>query len=315
MNERNDMTCGELADVAAELALGVLTGRERAMAVAHLEECEACRENVRQLMATGDQLLELLPPAEPPAGFESRVLERLGLSAPATEEERGVELPPAEPSAGFESRVLERLGLAAPSVRPQNAGQAGKEASGPDAYSQLVARPGGTGHRGAAREGKRLTGDRPGSDQPSAPPARPGGRKRPGRMRRVLAASAMGLAVIAAGLGGWRIGAGTSPAASTASGPLTQASLVTAAHQDVGDIFIYKGATRWVYMSVDMGSGNEAVTCQVIGADGRATTIGTFQLADGYGSWGSPAPGNLETATGARLVSANGTVLASATFR
>ena len=87
MSELNDMTCAELADVAAELALGVLTGRERAMAIAHLDECDACREDVRQLMATGGQLLELLPTAEPPAGFETRVLERIGLSAPAQEEE------------------------------------------------------------------------------------------------------------------------------------------------------------------------------------------------------------------------------------
>lgn len=310
MNERNDMTCAELTDVAAEVALGVLTGRERAMAVAHLEECEACREDVRQLMATGDQLLELLPPAEPPAGFETRVLERLGLSAPAAEEAPDVELPPAEPSAGFETRVLERLGLAATPALPKNAGKSGKEASGPDAYPQLIARRGGgTGQRGAAREGKR-----PGSDQPSAPPARPGGTKRPGRMRRVLAATAVGFAVIAAGVGGWRIGAGTTPAASTAAGALTQASLLTATHNDVGDMFIYRGETPWLYMSVDMGSGNEPVTCQVIGADGQTTTIGTFQLADGYGSWGSPAPGNLTGATGARLVSTNGTVLASATF-
>src|SRR5580692_367541 len=81
MSELNDMTCAELADVAAELALGVLTGRERAIAIAHLNTCEACREDVRQLMATGEQLRELLPAAEPPAGFESRVLERLGLPA------------------------------------------------------------------------------------------------------------------------------------------------------------------------------------------------------------------------------------------
>jgi hypothetical protein len=296
-----------MADVAAEVALGVLTGRERAMAVAHLEECETCREDVRQLMATSDQLLELLPPAEPPAGFETRVLERLGLSAQAEEEAPGVELPSSEPSAGFETRVLERLGLAAP---PANAGKAGKEAPGTDAYPQLIARRGGgTGHRGAGQDGKR-----PGGDQPGAPPARPGGTKRPGRMRRMLAASAMGLAVVAAGIGGWRIGASTTPAASVAVGPLTQASLLTAAHKDVGDIFVYSGDTRWVYMLVDTGMGNEPVTCQIVGADGQAITIGTFQLADGYGSWGSPAPDNLGTPTGARLVTANGTVLASATF-
>jgi len=75
------MTCAELHDVAAELALGALTGRERAAAIAHLETCWACREGVRQLTAAGGRLLELLPPAEPPIGFEIRVLERLGARA------------------------------------------------------------------------------------------------------------------------------------------------------------------------------------------------------------------------------------------
>ena len=75
------MTCAELHDVAAELALGALTGRERAAAIAHLEQCWACREGVRQLTVAGGRLLELLPPAEPPAGFEIRVLERLGACA------------------------------------------------------------------------------------------------------------------------------------------------------------------------------------------------------------------------------------------
>jgi hypothetical protein len=267
MSELNDMTCAELADVAAELALGVLTGRDRAAAIAHLDECDECREYVRQLMATGEQLLELLPTAEPPAGFETRVLERIGLPAPAREETQE------------------------------------------DTYPQLISRREDSAkHRGPAR------GTRPGAGQPGAPPAGPAGTRRPGRMRRLLAATAVGLAVIAAGLGGWRIGAGTAPAASTASGPLTSASLLSATHQNVGDIFVYWGKTRWVYMSVDLESGNGTVKCQVVGKDGQVTTIGSFQLADGYGSWGSPDPGNTGPLSGARLVSANGTVLATATF-
>ena len=284
MSELNDMTCAELADVAAELALGVLTGRERAMAIAHLDRCDECREHVRQLMATGEQLLELLPPAEPPAGFETRVLERLGLPAPAQGE--------------------------------------GREE---DNYPRLISQRGGNpGHRGAAGGGTRPRADRPGSDrpradrpsagQPGAPPAGPGGTRRPGRMRRVLAATAVGLAVIVAGLGGWRIGAGTAPAASSAAGPLKSASLLSATHQDVGDIYVYSGESTWLYMSVDMGSGNEAVTCQVVGKDGQVSKIGSFQLADGYGSWGSPDPGNIGPLSGARIVSADGTVLATATF-
>jgi hypothetical protein len=232
MSELNDMTCAELADVAAELALGVLTGRERAVAIAHLNTCEACREDVRQLMATGEQLRELLPPAEPPAGFETRVLQRLGLPVPAGD------------------------------------GQAG------------------------------------------APPAGPGGASRPGRMRRVLAAAAVCLAVIGTGLGGWRIGVGSAPAAS----PLMSASLVSASSEHVGRVFYYSSDPEWLYMSVDLGSGDGLVTCQVIDGEGRVATVGSFRLADGYGAWGSPDPGTIGELTGARLVSANGTVLATGTF-
>jgi hypothetical protein len=264
MSELSDMTCVELADVAAELALGVLTGRERATAVAHLGGCDACREDVRQLMATGEQLLELLPPAEPPAGFETRVLERLGLPSPAQE----------------------------------------------DAYPRLISRgENSPRRRGATRGGARPGADRPNADRAGAPPARPGGTRQAGRLRRALAAIAMGLALFGAGLGGWRIGVGTS-----ATGQLASASLVSATHENVGNIFLYSGTPRWLYMSVDMEVGQESVTCQVVGTDGRVTDIGTFQLADGYGSWGSPDPGNIGTLTGAQLVSANGTVLATATF-
>src|ERR1700742_1840713 len=79
MSEQNQMSCGEFADVAAELALGVLTGRERAQAVAHLDECDSCREHVRQLSLTGEEMLGLLPSREPSQGFESRVMDRLGV--------------------------------------------------------------------------------------------------------------------------------------------------------------------------------------------------------------------------------------------
>jgi hypothetical protein len=133
-------------------------------------------------------------------------------------------------------------------------------------------------------------------------------------MRRVLATVAVGLAVIVAGLGGWRIGVGTAPAASSAAGPLMSASLLSATHQEVGEIYVYSGRSTWLYMSVDLGSGDEAVSCQVVGKDGQVSKIGSFQLADGYGSWGSPDPGNVGPLSGARIVSANGTVLATAAF-
>lgn len=129
-------------------------------------------------------------------------------------------------------------------------------------------------------------------------------------MRRGLAAVAVCLAVVGAGLGGWRVGAGSVPAASQ----LASASLVSATSQHAGKLFYFKGDPEWLYMSVDLGSGNGTVTCQVIAANGRVTTIGSFRLADGYGAWGSPDPGDLGELTGARLVSASGAVLATGTF-
>jgi hypothetical protein len=81
MSEHGDMACAHVHDVAAELALGALTGRELAAALAHLDTCRACREDVRRLMVIGGRLLELLPPAAPPAGFETRVVERLAAAS------------------------------------------------------------------------------------------------------------------------------------------------------------------------------------------------------------------------------------------
>ena len=78
MTGLNEMDCDDLAEVAAELALGVLTGRERAHAIMHLDRCDTCREHVRDLAVTEEELLALLPGHEPPVGFETRVVSRFG---------------------------------------------------------------------------------------------------------------------------------------------------------------------------------------------------------------------------------------------
>jgi hypothetical protein len=64
--------------LAAEAALDLIGGTERAALLLHLDGCEACRELVHQLSATADDLVLLAPESEPPAGFEQRVLARLG---------------------------------------------------------------------------------------------------------------------------------------------------------------------------------------------------------------------------------------------
>ena len=74
----NTLTCAEFAALAPELALDLLSGDERAAALAHLAGCRSCQTNLDELARTADALLLLAPSGEPPAGFESRVLARLG---------------------------------------------------------------------------------------------------------------------------------------------------------------------------------------------------------------------------------------------
>jgi hypothetical protein len=260
------MSCDEFAQVAAELALGVLTGRERAAALAHLDGCESCRELVRELTMTGEELLGLLPSREPPAGFETRVLERIGLSAPS---------PPRPRRRSLADRLADR--------------RADRRAEG-----------------GA---------DRPAAGRPAA--GRPPGRPR-NRIRSALSAVAVVLALVGAGLGGWGLRAATATPASphsTTSSALSSAALVTTAHQTVGMVFVYNRTPWWLYMSVNLATvGNVTVKCQLETTGGQFTTIGDFRLSDGYGTWGSPYSTGGGGIVGARLLSANNTVLATATF-
>jgi hypothetical protein len=76
------MSCEQTRALAAELALGIADGEQRAQALRHLAECADCRRAVEELTAVADELLMLAPEREPPAGFESRVL---ALMQPAPE--------------------------------------------------------------------------------------------------------------------------------------------------------------------------------------------------------------------------------------
>jgi len=66
--------CPEIEALAPELAVGVVSGPERASALAHLSQCPTCRRLVDELAITADPLLLLAPEMEPSIGFESRVL-------------------------------------------------------------------------------------------------------------------------------------------------------------------------------------------------------------------------------------------------
>jgi hypothetical protein len=61
-------------DLASEMALGTLSGDERAAAVDHVSSCSRCRLVLDELSQVSDALLLMAPEVEPPIGFESRVL-------------------------------------------------------------------------------------------------------------------------------------------------------------------------------------------------------------------------------------------------
>jgi hypothetical protein len=73
----NALSCGEFRDLGPDLALGLLTGDERAAALHHVARCDPCRRQLDGLAEVADQLLLLAPSVEPEIGFESRVMARL----------------------------------------------------------------------------------------------------------------------------------------------------------------------------------------------------------------------------------------------
>ncbi len=81
--ERSRPACERYADELAELALGILNGRERAQVLAHVESCPSCHAEMEQLSLAADSLLEVVPGIEPPLGFEVRLMERLGAGGAA----------------------------------------------------------------------------------------------------------------------------------------------------------------------------------------------------------------------------------------
>src|ERR1700733_10114515 len=78
-DDRTERGCEEYANELAELALGELTGRDRARVPAHVESCPRCAEELEVLSRAADSVVQAAPEMEPPLGFEVRLFERMGL--------------------------------------------------------------------------------------------------------------------------------------------------------------------------------------------------------------------------------------------
>ena len=66
--------CQDVRELLPELALGITDGQERVRVLEHVAVCAECRRELESLSVVADELLELAPEREPPAGFELRLL-------------------------------------------------------------------------------------------------------------------------------------------------------------------------------------------------------------------------------------------------
>lgn len=70
--------CEPFRDGLVEFSLGLLAGRQRAELLAHLDGCPRCRLENEDNVAALDAILLLSPEVDPPVGFETRLVSRLG---------------------------------------------------------------------------------------------------------------------------------------------------------------------------------------------------------------------------------------------
>jgi anti-sigma factor RsiW len=136
----------------------------------------------------------------------------------------------------------------------------------------------------------------------------------PQRLRRnaAIGVAALVIAVLGFGLGAAATRPATTPTAATVPG-LTSAPLV-AKGKALGEVLVSSGSPAWLLMTIDGGNTWSRVTCEVTLASGKVERVGAFRLSHGYGAWSAPLTAMAGEVRSARLLGANGTVLARATI-
>ena len=206
--------CAHVHDVAPELALGILIGAERGQALTHLAGCAECRQLVDELSGAADSLLLVAAEADPPLGFESRVMARLTADKPRRR-------PWAWIATAAAAAVL------------------------------IAAATGITVHFRDARDGDLH---------------------------------------------------------------LRTASLLTRVGKAQGDVYVSGGRPAWVFMSVDSPAPGSSYFCELTFTDGRTVRAGQFTVADREGWWGTAVKTGADDLRSVRLLSSDGTILATADF-
>ena len=137
------------------------------------------------------------------------------------------------------------------------------------------------------------------------------------RRRRVLSlAAAAAVVALAVPLGLSLSESATPPVAQADSGLHSSAALVSDGRVlgHVSTFYSHGHQPAWLSMTLSDAGGTGEVKCQVLVRGGSAVTVGTFWIDDGTGHWDSALPMSPDDVTGARVIAADSSVLATARF-
>lgn len=91
-------------------------------------------------------------------------------------------------------------------------------------------------------------------------------------------------------------------------------AVLTSDGHRIGSVYT-AGRPTWIWMDVDGAPVSGPVSCDLVERNGQVVRLGTFDLVRGSGSWAAPEPTGSAPITGARLVAADGDLIATATFK
>jgi hypothetical protein len=93
--------------------------------------------------------------------------------------------------------------------------------------------------------------------------------------------------------------------------PIEAAALYSGS-QMVGRVLVYAGNPTWLFMYMDDAKWEGTLRCEVVVDLGPTVDLGRFWLSGGKGAWAASVDEPAGRLSEARIVSARGTVLASA---
>lgn len=286
--------CEDFARIAPELALGLLSGPERAAALEHLQNCAACRVQVDELSQTVDELLTAGPRAEPPAGFEGAVLDRFT----AEWQQPSSDLRPASTVA---AGTVERSDAGGASA----AGAPGTTAEGsPAAPGEPVGTLSSIGDRApVARRHPLATSHRRATSRRRAA-AR--------TSRRPVRVAVAGIAAALLAVAGIFIGR----ALSAPSPAVRSAEMVTPAGDSVGRVQLGRNPDT-LFVAVPGWSpwgeeGGSNYRLRVTFSNGTRTELGPVQLSPGHVTWGTVTPFDTSRVRTVAMLESDGHVFCSA---